>query len=230
MLSICASCNDKRDSACRPLPLLLQVMVSRKVKYMVVRDSAAAWSETAPYFLFSATGTKEELKAALHGKLDHRGDVSLFLRDNEGDFADWDEPIALPTSGTICVKVATDTLSAGNVYKKCELTTGNSLRHQLEPIHTAFELWRDLGLIYHPSSMVKMPGFGSVLELCLRAFCSICNSLARVACVYPAGKLVGFCTAACLSVSAASGPGQLTYTSFSPLSCIQPCQQIYGCM
>ena len=88
--------------------------MSRKVKYMVVSDSAAAWSDTAPYFQFSTQGTKEELKAALLAKLScHQQDASLFLQDSDGDFADWDEPIALPTSGTVCVKVATGT-SAGN--------------------------------------------------------------------------------------------------------------------
>lgn len=83
---------------------------------MVVEDSAAAWSDTAPYFLFSNTGTKGELKAALHAKLHHPGHASLFLQDSEGDFADWAEPIALPTSGTVCVKVATDTFSAGKMH------------------------------------------------------------------------------------------------------------------
>lgn len=93
---------------------MLQVMVNRKVKYMVVKDSAAEWSGSAPCFLFS---TKRELKEALHARLDHQGHASLFLQDSEGDFVDWDEPIALPTNGTICVKVATDTLPAGNMCK-----------------------------------------------------------------------------------------------------------------
>ena len=76
---------------------------------MVVRDSAAAWSENAPCLLFSTTGTKQELKEKLHAKMGHQGHISLFLQDTEGDFVDWDMPIALPPSGTICVKVATDT-------------------------------------------------------------------------------------------------------------------------
>ncbi|DBA84058.1 TPA: hypothetical protein ACH3X1_006539 [Trebouxia sp. C0004] len=88
-------------------------MVNRKVKYMLVNDSAAAWCETAPYFLFSITGTKQELKEALYAKVVHQGHAALFLQDSEGDFADWDEPIALPTSGTVRVKVATDTHPAG---------------------------------------------------------------------------------------------------------------------
>ena len=32
--------------------------------------------------------------------------VTLLLRDEDDDFAEWDEPVPLPTSGTICVKVA----------------------------------------------------------------------------------------------------------------------------
>lgn len=102
-------------------------MPSRKVKYMVVRDCTAAWSETATYFLFSATGSKEELKADLQARNNHRGHVSLFLQDDEGDFADWDEPVALPTSGAICVKVATDTFPTGNMCDACERTTETSL-------------------------------------------------------------------------------------------------------
>ena len=104
---------------------------------MVVSDcAAAAWSEDAPYFLFSAAGSKEELKAELQAKLDHHGHVSLFLRDNEGDFADWDEPVALPTSGTVCVKVATDTCPTGILCNTCECTTQTSLHHQLACIPT----------------------------------------------------------------------------------------------
>ena len=106
-------------------------MPSRKVKYMVVRDCTAAWSETAIYFLFSATGSKEELKADLQAKFIHLGHVSLFLQDDEGDFADWDEPVALPTNGTICVKVPSDTFSIGNMSDTCERTTENSLCQQL---------------------------------------------------------------------------------------------------
>ena len=93
------------------LLLLLQVMLSRKVKYLVVSNCATAWSDAAPYFLFSATGNKEELKAAVHAKVGTQGLATLFLQDEEGDFADWDEPIPLLTSGTVCVKVAID--SAG---------------------------------------------------------------------------------------------------------------------
>lgn len=40
------------------------------------------------------------------------------MQDSDGDFADWHEPIALPTSGTVCVKVATGT-SAGNWAHDC---------------------------------------------------------------------------------------------------------------
>ena len=102
-------------------------MVDRKVKYMVVKDSAAAWCETAPYFLFSITGTKQELKETLHAKLVHQGHAALFLQDSEGDFADWDEPIALPTSGTVRVKVATQSHPAGNMCYCCELTHRDQL-------------------------------------------------------------------------------------------------------
>lgn len=91
------------------LLLVLQVMDTRKVKYMVVNDSAAEWSESAPYFLFSPTGTKQELQEALLAKLEHQGRAALFLQDSDGDFADWDEPIALPTSGTARVKVVLST-------------------------------------------------------------------------------------------------------------------------
>lgn len=92
-------------------------MDTRKVKCMMVRDRAAAWSDSAPNFLFSSTGTKAELKAELHRR--HQGHVSFFLQDSDGDFAEWDEPIALPASGTVCVKVATDTFTAGNL---CTMT------------------------------------------------------------------------------------------------------------
>lgn len=81
---------------------------------MVVNDSVAAWSDAAPYFPFSNSGTKQDLKAKVQAKLQFRDDAALFLRDIEGDFANWDEPVPLPASGTICVKVAIDTLSAGN--------------------------------------------------------------------------------------------------------------------
>ena len=93
------------------LLLLLQVMTERKVKFMVVQDSATAWSNHAPYFLFSATGSKEELKAAVHAEAGIQGHASLYLQDDDGDFAFWNEPVPLPASGTICVKVATDSAS-----------------------------------------------------------------------------------------------------------------------
>lgn len=96
------------------LLLVVQVMDKRKVKYMVVNDGAAAWSESAPYFLFSPTGTKQELQEALLAKLEHQGRAALFLQDSDGDFAYWDEPIALPTSGTARVKVV---LSTGILFK-----------------------------------------------------------------------------------------------------------------
>ncbi len=96
------------------LLLLLQVMAMRKVKFMLVTDSATAWSDNAPYFLFSTTGNKEQLKAAVHANADPQGYAMLFLQDNEGDFAVWDAPIPLPTSGTIRVKVKVAKDSAGN--------------------------------------------------------------------------------------------------------------------
>lgn len=111
-------------------------MVHRKVKYMVVKDSAAAWCETAPYFLFSMAGTKEELKEEVHAKVVHQGHADLFLQDSEGDFAKWDEPIALPASGTIRVRVAIESHPAGNM---CNDATEISLRYQLKPSHTAFK-------------------------------------------------------------------------------------------
>ena len=83
-------------------------MATIKVKYMVVTSKTAAWSHEAPYFSFSATRTKEELKTELLAKAKCMGHGTLLLRDEDDDFAEWDEPVPLPTSGTICVKVAVD--------------------------------------------------------------------------------------------------------------------------
>ena len=88
-------------------------MGTRKVRYLVVRDKAAPWSDSAPCFLFSSTGTKAELEAELRGK--HPEHASFLLQDSDGDFLDWDAPVPLPASGTVCVKVAIDTFSAGNL-------------------------------------------------------------------------------------------------------------------
>ncbi len=96
------------------LLLLLQVMEFRKVKFLLVTDSATAWSDDAPFFPFSTAGDKEQLKAAVHANADPQEHATLFLQDNEGDFAVWDAPIPLPTSGTIRVKVKVAKDSAGN--------------------------------------------------------------------------------------------------------------------
>ncbi len=66
------------------LLLLLQVMAMRKVKYMPITDSATAWSDHAPCFLFSNTGNNEELKKAVHAYANPQGDATLFLQD-DGD-------------------------------------------------------------------------------------------------------------------------------------------------
>ena len=80
----------------------------------MVTDSATAWSDIAPYFLFSTTGDKEQLTVAVHANADPQEHATLFLQDNEGDFAVWDAPVLLPISGTICVKVKVAKDSAGN--------------------------------------------------------------------------------------------------------------------
>ena len=54
---------------------------------MVVKDSAAPWSDTALYVLVSTMGTKE-LKAALLAKSCHQRHASLFLQDSDGCFTD----------------------------------------------------------------------------------------------------------------------------------------------
>lgn len=82
-------------------------MATRKFRYQVVNDPAAAWSESFPCFKVN-DGTKHELEAAVRRKLDHPAPATLYLRDDEGDFVDWSET-ELPAKGTISVKAVKDT-------------------------------------------------------------------------------------------------------------------------
>ena len=93
---------------------LLQVLEFRKGMFLLVTDSATPRSDNAPWFLFSITGDKEQLKLAVHAKAEPLGQANLFLQDNEGYFMAWNDPTPLPTSGTIRVKVKVAKDSAGN--------------------------------------------------------------------------------------------------------------------
>lgn len=156
MLFVCV-CYEEQDPAYHACCWCCRVMISRNVKYMVVRDRLAAWSESATCFLFSTTGTKNELQEALHARLDHQGHASLFLQDSEGDFMDWDEPIELPTSGTICVKMATGTLPAGNGFGMviCFRYVGLRQKPACVTLSHCFKLRHNFGLISHPVPPVK---------------------------------------------------------------------------
>ncbi len=82
-------------------------MATRKFRYQVVNDLAAAWSENFPCFKVN-DGTKHELEAAVRQKLDHPAPATSYLRDDESNFVDWRE-MELPAKGTIGVKAVKDT-------------------------------------------------------------------------------------------------------------------------
>lgn len=93
-------------------------MAVRKVKYLEVTSKAAGWADNAPFFSFNDTWDKEALKAAVLARKQCRGHATLLLGDQDGDFAEWNEPLPIPASGTICVKVAIDS-AGGQPMPRC---------------------------------------------------------------------------------------------------------------
>ena len=65
---------------------------------------ATPWTDEVPVLCVSSAASKNEVEEAVLAEVNLPVPVVLLFRDGDGDFVTWAEAVALPETGTLCVK------------------------------------------------------------------------------------------------------------------------------